>query len=170
MTAAAQEPDLARCLAIGNIEERVRCYDALAQDQVRRGASNTAGEAPATSIPPVSSPAPVAPAGTASAAAASAPAVAAPTFGLSAAQREARRDPAAREADELAANVVRARSVGPGYWRFELSNGTVWQLTETRRSFRVPRPGDSIAIRRGALGAFYLDADRQPVIGIRRVD
>ncbi|MFC3102184.1 hypothetical protein [Altererythrobacter lauratis] len=170
VTAAAQETDLSRCLAIGNIEERVRCYDLIAEAQVQRAMTNSAGETSAASIPPVSSPAPVAPTATASAAAASAPAVATPTFGLSAAQREARRDPAAREADQLAANVVSARSVGPGYWRFELSDGTVWQLTETRRSFRAPRPGDSIVIRRGALGAFYLDADRQPVIGIRRVD
>lgn len=170
VSATAQEADLSRCLAIGNIEERVRCYDAIAQSQVQRGVTNTAVETPAASVPSVSNPAPVANAGTDSAPAASAPAVAAPTFGLSAAQREARLNPAAREPDELAANVVSARRVGPGYWRFELSNGTVWQLTETRRSFRAPRPGDAIVIRRGALGAFYLDADRQPVIGIRRVD
>lgn len=168
--ATAQEADLSRCLAIGNIEERVRCYDDIAQSQLQRSVADTAVETPAASSPPVSLPTPASSVGPGPVPAVQAPEMETPTFGLSAAQREARLNPAAREPDELAANVVSARRVGPGYWRFELSNGTVWQLTETRRSFRAPRPGDAIVIRRGALGAFYLDADRQPVIGIRRVD
>ncbi len=161
---AAQQADLSRCLAIGDIEERVRCYDAIARGQAQ------VDEAPASAAPaaipgPAAPATPVQPAPRAPVA--QEPAV--PTFGLSAAQREALRNPEVREPEELAASVVAARQVGPGYWRFELSDGTVWELTETRRSFRPPRAGDDIVIRRGSLGAFYLDVDRQPVMRVRRV-
>ena len=170
--AIAQQADLSRCLAITDIAQRVQCYDAIAQSQSR---SVEAAPAP----PPAPGAEPSAPlraeqadrraTAAAQSAPQSAPQSALPTFGLSAAQREAQRNPAEREADELSASVSTVRQVGAGYWRFELSDGTTWELTEARRNFRIPRVGDGISIRRGSLGAFYLDADNQPAIRIRRV-
>ena len=166
--AIAQQADLSRCLAITDIAQRVQCYDAIAQSQ-----SRSVEAAPAPSPAPGAEPSAPLRAEQAdrraTAAAQSAPQSALPTFGLSAAQREAQRNPAEREADELSASVSTVRQVGAGYWRFELSDGTTWELTETRRNFRIPRVGDGISIRRGSLGAFYLDADNQPAIRIRRV-
>ena len=161
--ANAQQADLSRCLAITDIAQRVQCYDAIAQSQVQ------SGEAPAPTRAPAAEPAAPAVQAQSAPRAAPAPSPALPTFGLSAAQREAQRNPSEREADEMTASVTAARQVGAGYWRFELSDGTVWELTETRRNFRIPRAGDDIKIRRGSLGAFYLDADNQPVLRIRRV-
>lgn len=166
--AIAQQADLSRCLAITDIAQRVQCYDAIAQSQ-----SRSVEAAPAPSPAPGAEPSAPLRAEQAdrraTAAPQSAPQSALPTFGLSAAQREAQRNPAEREADELSASVSTVRQVGAGYWRFELSDGTTWELTETRRNFRIPRVGDGISIRRGSLGAFYLDADNQPAIRIRRV-
>ena len=161
--ATAQQEDLSRCLGISDIEQRVRCYDAIAQSQLQTGgATPVPATEPSVPVPPAQ------PAAPPSAVAQTAQA-ALPTFGLSAAQREAQRDPAAREQTELRASVAAVERAGAGLWRFELSDGTVWELTEMRRNFRIPRVGDDIAIRRGSLGAFYLDADRQPTIRIRRV-
>ena len=91
-------------------------------------------------------------------------------FGLSTAERMARRVPEADEPSELVAEVVSTRLLHPGYWRFEMADGTIWDMIEMRRTYRAPQPGDRVRIRRGALGAFLLNAGRQPVVRVRRIN
>jgi hypothetical protein len=175
-SAAAQRSELARCLAIADIAERVRCYDALARAEQGHDAESSAPAAeqsaspepaPVTSAPPAPpSPAPVA------AAPPPAPAAAAQReeFGLSPAAIESRRPTQDRQLDEISTTIASARTVGAGYWQFVTDEGAVWRLTEVRRSFRPPEPGDDVVIRRGTLGSYYLDVDDQPALPIRRVD
>lgn len=151
----ASAQDLGRCLAIPDVNQRVQCYDAIARAQ-------QANPAPAPAVAPVAPAAapvqPVAPA-----------VVARQEFGLSAAQRDARLPEQQRQLDEISVTVATARAVGPGYWQFGMTDGTVWRVEEVLRSFRPPRKGEQVSIVRGALGAYYLDADRQPRVRIKRI-
>ena len=170
-TPRAQVPDLTGCLAIADITQRVQCYDAIARAQVD-ALQPAPGQAPtATDLSP-----PVAVPQADAAGPGAAPALAQPSreadFGFSAAQREQRRARAEQGEQATGEMVYRVRTVerlGPGYWLYEMADGSLWRTEEIRRSFRPSRIGDAVSIRRGALGAFYLDADRQPVIRIRRL-
>lgn len=150
--ASPQGTDLQQCLQIADITERVACYDAIAR---ARASGNPA--------PP--------PSGAAiQASTAAAPAASRPReeFGLSDARREKARAPEMRQLDEIETRVVSIESIGAGYWQFVTTDGAIWRLAETRRSFRPPRAGDSVRIRSGRLGSFYLEADRQPSIRVVR--
>lgn len=155
----ASAQDLGRCLAIPDVNQRVQCYDAIARAQQANPAPAPAVQAAApvaTHVAPAAQPA--APAATVR-----------EEFGLSAAQRDARLPEQQRQLEEITVTVASARSVGPGYWQFGMSDGSVWRVEEVLRSFRPPRKGDQVSIVRGALGAYYLDADRQPRVRIKRV-
>lgn len=161
---AAQESELGICLGIIDVAERVKCYDAIARAEQARAAPRAA----ASPAPPV--PAPMAPA------AAGQPLqggqdAAAPRaeFGLSAAQRESLRPAEERQLDEISAVVSSSQRIGAGYWQFVMRDGAVWRLMENRTRFRAPSPGDKVTIRRGSLGSYFLDADGQPTLRIKRI-
>jgi hypothetical protein len=163
--AAAQPamPSLAGCLAIADVMQRVACYDAIARAQqaaepaAPRAAPRALGAVERT---PTLTPAPV-------------QARAQPDplaeFGFNEAEREQRRPKQLQQLDRREAQVESAQQAGPGYWRFIMADGSVWQLAEVRRSFRPPRAGDQVVIRRASLGAYLLDADGQPAMRVRRL-
>lgn len=164
--ATAQETDLRQCLSIRDIQERVRCYDALAEAQVRSAPPPAEPQAPAT-VPQASVPGPPT---SPSARQAVAPGTPRAEFGRSAAQREEQLPDEQRQLDRVTGVIAAARVVGAGYWEFTMADGSVWRVTEVRRAFRPPRRGDEVEIRRGSLGSYYLDAGGQPTIRIQRVD
>jgi hypothetical protein len=154
--AQAQEPDLEKCLQIADVSERVVCYDSIAQVQrMQRQASAAAPAQAAVQSPPV---------------------LAAGTpgrreeFGLSAVEREQARPERPRQLNEIKAVIASSKAVGAGYWQFTTTDGLIWRLAETSRSFRPPRAGDEVRFRRGRLGSYYLDADKQPTMRVVRVD
>ena len=161
LASPASAQDLGRCLAIPDVNQRVQCYDTIARAQQASGAA----------APAVPSAAPGAAAAPAVPVAAATPPAAdtRQDFGLSAAQRDARLPEAQRQLEEISVTVASARAVGPGYWQLGMTDGSVWRVEEVLRSFRPPRSGDQVSIVRGALGAYYLDADRQPRVRIKRV-
>lgn len=65
--------------------------------------------------------------------------------------------------------VADVRQVGPGYWQFTLADGARWRGDELRPTFQPPRKGERITIRRGAMGAYYLDARHQPTMRVVRI-
>jgi len=162
-TSPAAAQDLTRCLAIKDVPERVRCYDEIARAQQASAPATAAVPAAAPVVRAASTPPPAAPA---PAAPASNPRQ---DFGLNAAQREARLPRQQRQLDAITAKVATARPVGAGYWQLAMADGTVWRVEEVRSSFRPPEAGDQVTIVRGALGAFYLKADRQAAVRIRRI-
>lgn len=157
--ASAQEADLRQCLAIRDIAERVKCYDALAEAQVRATQAPAEPQA-STPVFPAQQPA-------RQAAVPSSPRA---EFGRSAAQREEQLPVEQRQLDRVTGTIAGARLVGAGYWEFTMADRSIWRLAEVRRAFRPPRRGDEVEIRRGSLGAYYLDAGGQPSIRIQRVD
>jgi hypothetical protein len=173
LPAHAQESDLARCLTIADMAERVRCYDTLARAEQDQAQGEDTPAAAQADVPPAPAAPPAAPASRPAAPAApTTPAAANPRddFGLSAAEREVRRPTEQRQLDSIRTTISSARTVGAGYWQFATEEGSVWRMTEVRRSFRPPDPGDQVTIRRGTLGSYYIDVDNQPALPIRRVD
>jgi hypothetical protein len=160
--AGAHDPGLARCLAIADREARLTCYDAIARaEQSAPAPDDVAPPAPATAPVPAA-PARAAPAPTA---------VPNPRaeFGFGAAEREERRAVDQRQIDEINVAVKEAREVGAGYWQFVMDDGSTWRLAETRTSYRIPRPGDQVKLRRASLGSYLLVFRNQPSLRIRRV-
>ena len=185
----AQQSELSRCLSIPDIAERVRCYDAIARAEqgqgqgqeeaqartapVTRGPASAEArpaERAATAAPPVRSPAPT-PAPAVAAASTAGPAAEdkRQEFGLSAAELESRRPAEQRQLDALRTTISSAKTIGAGFWQFVTSDGAVWRMTEMRRSFRPPEPGDEVVIRRGTLGSYYIDVGKQPALPIKRI-
>jgi len=87
-------------------------------------------------------------------------------FGLSEAQRNARSGSLPVESVELTVRSVVER--GSGHRLLTMESGQVWTDVEPYSSVRV-RPGDRIAIRRGALGSFFLIAPGGAGTKVRRL-
>ena len=138
LPALADDDGLKRCRAIGDAAARLVCYDALPL------ATAPAGRGPVPAGRPVLPAAPVSPA---AAAPAREPLVA--SFGMEG------RAPAA----ELAAIESHIPGAFEGWSQntlVRLANGQVWQVVdEGGRRMRLQDP--KVRVRRGAMGAFYLE-------------
>jgi hypothetical protein len=54
----------------------------------------------------------------------------------------------------------------PGRQVFTLDNGQVWREDQTGQYFQA-RPGESVRIRKGSLGSFFLDSQTHSHLSIR---
>jgi hypothetical protein len=73
------------------------------------------------------------------------------------------------EEREITAKIASARALGYEKWRIRLDSGAVWDTIEDvdRNS---PAAGDSVRIRRAALGSYLLSIDGQRGVRARRVN
>jgi len=150
---------LARCAAISGADERLACYDSLAR--ARPSPPAAAAPAPAKATPQ-SPPATHAAAATAAPAAAAAgtAATGAAAAGAAAAEPAAKSfgltqhvAPAEQGPDRVQAQATRVDIDRLGTVRLSLDNGQVWTFNAPEALIRV---GDTITIKRGALGSFLL--------------
>jgi len=153
----------AHCAAISGADERLACYDSLARERPSPPAAAATAPVPAEATPQSppathSAAATAAPAaaaaGTAATGAAAAGAAAATaepatkSFGLT--QHVA---PADQGPDRIQAQATRVDIDRLGTVRLSLDNGQVWTFNAPEALIRV---GDTITIKRGALGSFLL--------------
>jgi hypothetical protein len=154
----------AHCAAISGADERLACYDSLARPRPGPPAAAAAAAAPpvkatsqsasathpaAATAAPATTAAGTAAAGTAATGAAAATAEpAAKSFGLT--QHVA---PAEQGPDRIQAQATRVDIDRLGTVRLSLDNGQVWTFNAPEALIRV---GDTITIKRGALGSFLL--------------
>jgi hypothetical protein len=131
--AMAQQSDVYHaCAAEKDSTARLACFDRV--DSARYPTSSAPSVAPVASSP------------------------ANPDIGLDA--RQARRERAQRGVPEpeppaaVVATVVRVIERGPLISAFELSNGQIWEQSESMRFSAEPR--QTVTIRPGLLGAFFL--------------
>ena len=129
------------CRAIADLEQRVACYD-------RASAPGAAPAQAARTQPPAPPPPP--------------PPTPEEQFGRS--PERARPAPPPQEAragpqqlDQLSARIVSLRSDALGRLSFVLDNGQVWRMTESEGVFDFPSRGDTVTVRRGAIGGYRLD-------------
>ncbi len=72
--------------------------------------------------------------------------------------------------DEINPTVRAVAPREPGIYMLTLEDGAQWVFAESvSASFRVPRPGETVEIERGALGSYLMHAGQQPPVPVRRV-
>jgi len=72
--------------------------------------------------------------------------------------------------DVLESTIVSAREIANDRYRIQIAAGdAVWETTESRLSFRAPRGGERIVIKKAALGSYFLRVEGQIGIKGRRV-
>lgn len=154
---------LVECAKIDDPSARLACYDnnmraagATARTTVPRRGSVTGGGAPVTT--------------TGSAGTFGADDLrAAPQFG-SEDIRTPERFRAPPGPSEIVATVARAQMREPGVYLMTMRDDTQWVFAHSvRDSFRTPRAGSKVEIRRGALGSYIASVDGQETIQVRRV-
>jgi hypothetical protein len=129
------------CRAIADLEQRVACYD--------RASAPGATPAQAARTEPLAPPPPPPPT---------------PEEQFGRAPERARPAPpppqqarTPQEIDQLSARIVSLRSDALGRLSFVLDNGQVWRMTESAGVFDFPSRGDTVTVRRGAIGGYRLD-------------
>ncbi len=137
--AHADEAAFLRCRNITDGAARLACYDAVP----------TSPAAPAASARPAAPSAAVAPAAPTATAPAAPATTAGQRFGLPVTVPDA-------EVTRIESRLIgRLEGWGP-YSRFRLENGQVWQVNDdSSRMLDLDKP--KVAIRRGALGVFYIE-------------
>ena len=73
------------------------------------------------------------------------------------------------EINNLTTTVVRARQDPLTRWIIEIEGGAVWKQMETVPINRSPKKGMTVQIRKGALGAFFMNVDGQRAFKVDRV-
>jgi hypothetical protein len=79
-------------------------------------------------------------------------------------------DPGRSGASEVSAQVSQVVERQPGVYLVTLANGAQWLFSESvSRSFSPPRRGDTVEIRRAALGSYLMVVGRQQGVRVSRV-
>jgi hypothetical protein len=77
---------------------------------------------------------------------------------------------AAKSIDKLTGRVVSVSHKLRGEAVFDLDNGQVWEQADAESGSRFQlNPGDSVTIKHGTFGSFWLSAPTVPAIRVRRV-
>ncbi len=182
LDACSREPDLARRLVCYDTEiARMRSLPETAPPA--SGAALAPAQAPAPGAPPPPAPALLRPpastsASNSAAAAPAAPAGAAPAVDSSAAspedrfgmteaiQRNTGTQP--KQLDKLTGRIAGLTYTRPEQARLTLDNGQVWEQAEPEAHLGLER-GDTVTIRRGLLGAFYMSSDKVRGLRVKRL-
>jgi len=143
------------CSAIDDASQRLACYDAAF--------GRPAG---ATTVTITPKPA-LAPATTATAAAVDPVAQQRAEFGLSDAAKKARDPQQAAQAESITDTLAALGQRPTGELVFNLQNGQVWMQIESDTRTRV-KAGDTVTIRKGALGSFLLVGPDRVSVRVRR--
>ncbi|WP_129794473.1 hypothetical protein [Sphingosinicella sp. CPCC 101087] len=69
---------------------------------------------------------------------------------------------------ELETTIRSVREDGYGKWVFVLEDGARWRQLDSRELAREPRPGNTIRIRRAAMGSYLANIEGQVAIRVRR--
>lgn len=166
--AAWGQDSLESCARISDDARRLACYDGLA-GRVMQGTAVAAVPSPAPETTPeiatVLAPAP--------AAAAAAPVAAAPVavervaeFGLSEQARK-EREPE-KWVESVTARVTNVGQTASDRYVITLDNGQVWVQSETNTR-AILAPGDTVTIKRAALGSFKLSGPRSVFWRVKRL-
>jgi hypothetical protein len=162
------------CTYVAEKSARLRCYD----DQMMRLGHKIESESAAASMQvPAETHAPAPPrAAAAPSAEPSSPAQApAPVskqteFALTPEMRKKRlAETATKSSQELVARVTAVSARAHGEHRIELDNGQVWVETQSTTRFDPPAVGDTVTVRHGTLGSYFLSAQSGPARRVERI-
>ena len=139
--AIANDTELLRCGGMADATARLACYDALTRS-VRDGKATVAKPAPAVTAPSAT---------TAVTAPAALPKQTTQQFGLE--QRATK-----EELDSINSEIVGPFDSWQANTRITLANGQVWQIADGSGRY-ISLKSQKVRIRRGLLGAFYIEFD-----------
>ena len=72
--------------------------------------------------------------------------------------------------DQIETKIVSAQEVARGRYRMTLADqGAVWENTDSPMRLSAPRAGDTIVIKKGSLGSYFLRIDGQVGVKGRRI-
>lgn len=75
------------------------------------------------------------------------------------------------EVDRLADTLKSARERADHKWVFELQSGGVWRQIDSAQFVNDPKSGDSVEVKRAALGSYMLKVNgKQPAVKVHRDD
>lgn len=74
------------------------------------------------------------------------------------------------EVKEIIATIARAREMRNGRYVFELEDGARWMQSDNFTILRTPKAGDSLAIKRAALGSYMAKINGGRAFRVKRVD
>lgn len=74
------------------------------------------------------------------------------------------------DVDRLEARLTDARETGQGRWELVLDTGARWAQTDRTPVLRQPRAGDSVVIRKAALGSYMVSIEGARAFRVRRVE
>ena len=70
---------------------------------------------------------------------------------------------------QIESTVTASGSNGEGGWTVKLADGSMWTQTDDTPLALAPNRGDKAVIKRGALGAFFMEVGKQPGVKVRRI-
>jgi hypothetical protein len=154
------------CASVTDDKSRLQCYDAEATMKKGRPAASAAAPAPA---PAARSTAPT-PAPAAAPVAQPAPATgsAETGFGAELLPKKAKAEGEPEPASEITAKVTSVAGRGKGEYRIGLDNGQMWAETQ-RTGGEPPEVGDTITLRRGSMGSYFLTKGTGLALRVKRV-
>lgn len=76
----------------------------------------------------------------------------------------------AREEVELHSTIASASPLARGRWQIQMDDGAIWQTIEVNSNAREPRAGLHVRIRRGAIGCYLMNIDKQRALRVRRLN
>lgn len=72
------------------------------------------------------------------------------------------------ELESIDSTLQGASLVGEGRWVFRLADGSVWRQIDSERVRFQNRPGQTVQVRKAALGSFLLTVDGSRAVRVRR--
>jgi hypothetical protein len=76
---------------------------------------------------------------------------------------------AGEDIKQIETTVTTAASNGEGGWTVKLADGSMWTQSDDTPIALPPQHGDKVVIKRGALGAFFMELGKQPGVKVRRI-
>jgi hypothetical protein len=136
------EESVVECTHVADKSARLRCYD----DHMTRLGHAIASDAPVVSKP------------------------IAAEFGITPElQRKKRSGTSTDSQQSLVARVKAISARAHGELRIELDNDQVWVETQRPGNFEPPAVGDTVTVRHGTLGSYFLSAQSGPALRVERV-
>lgn len=170
------------CSAVAEDTARLKCYDEQAARQKKASAPATV-TAPARAVPSAAAAPPAVAVPSAKASSATPPA-AAPSaaahaasgssdFGLDAEairKKQAAANPGApQEPDQVVARVKAVTTKARGEYRITLEDGQVWDETQHSSNTQAPEVGETVTIKRGMLGSYFLSHSVGLALRVKRI-
>lgn len=76
---------------------------------------------------------------------------------------------ATAQESEIAGKISSARDYGGGKWQIGLEDGAQWAMTEVWTSPKLPKSGNEVVIKRGALGSYTMRIAGGRSVKVKRV-